>query len=202
MSQNILILSEVKLRERANIDVNVDSKLIVNTIKWCQDVTVEPVLGTTLYEKILSDINNTTLTGNYKILVDRYVIDMLLWAVMAEIPMAINYRMTNKSVLSAGSENAQTASMAELLDIIPYYKKKAEYYEQRVIQYLKQNYNLFTEYTSYGVGVDVIRPKKMGYSCTIPLDVRAPKEFTVPELYQGNGTGMVEDIEILDGGNP
>jgi hypothetical protein len=202
MSQNILLLSEAKLRERANIDPNVDSKLLINTIKWCQDVYVEPVMGTTLFDKILSDIDNSALTGNYKTLVDRYIVDMLLWFVMAEIPMVINYRMTNKSVLSANSENSQSTTMAELVDIIPYYKKKAEYYEQRAIQYLKQNYNLFTEYTSYGTGVDVIRPKKMGYSCSIPLDVRQPKEFTVPELYQGNGTGAVEDIEILDGGNP
>jgi hypothetical protein len=187
MSQNILLLSEIKLRERANIDPNVDSKLIVNTIKWCQDVYVEPVMGTTLYEKILSDINANALAGNYKILVDRYITDMLLWFVMSEIPMAISYRVTNKAVLTGTAENTQTASMADLVDIIPYYKKKGEYYEQRAIQYLKEKFLLFPEYTNYGPGLDVIRPKRLGYSCSIPLNVPNPPMLTIPERYQGNG---------------
>jgi hypothetical protein len=112
---------------------------------------------------------------------------------MSEIPMAISYKLTNKSVLTGTSETAQTASMAELLDIIPYYKKKGEYYEQRAIQYLKEKFVLFPEYTNYGPGLDVIRPKRLGYSCSIPLNIPNPKYLTIPERYQGNGFLYEED---------
>ena len=74
------IISEAKLREFTDIDNNVDTALIKNAIREAQDIELQRVLGTLLYQKILSDISSSSLTGDYKTLVDDYVQNFLLYA--------------------------------------------------------------------------------------------------------------------------
>ncbi len=66
MSKNILLISETILKERTKLHSNVDPKLLFPDIKVAQDMYIEPLLGTALYNKILDDINAGTLTGAYK----------------------------------------------------------------------------------------------------------------------------------------
>jgi hypothetical protein len=53
MSRNIIMISEAVLKERSVIHDNIDPKLIFPDIKAAQDLYIEPILGTALFDKIL-----------------------------------------------------------------------------------------------------------------------------------------------------
>ena len=63
------IISEEKLREFTDINDNLDSKLIKNGVREAQDIYLQRLTGTALYEYILAQIDANTLSGSYKILI-------------------------------------------------------------------------------------------------------------------------------------
>ena len=62
---NTLIISEAKLRQFTDLNDSVDTELLKNAVRTAQDITIQRVIGTKLYQKILSDIDASTLTGVY-----------------------------------------------------------------------------------------------------------------------------------------
>jgi len=75
-----LIISEEKLREFTDINDNLDSKLLMNAVREAQDIYLQRLTGTSLYEVILTKIDANTLTGAYKKLVDDFVQPFLIYA--------------------------------------------------------------------------------------------------------------------------
>jgi hypothetical protein len=60
-----LIISEEKLREFTDINDNLDSKLLMNAVREAQDIYLQRLTGTSLYEYILNQIDANTLSGDY-----------------------------------------------------------------------------------------------------------------------------------------
>ena len=72
------LISEAKFREFTDVDNNLDTTLIKNAIREAQDIELQRIVGTVLYQKLLSDVQSSSLTGNYKTLVDDYIQDFLI----------------------------------------------------------------------------------------------------------------------------
>ena len=67
------IISEAKLREFTDINDNLDTAFLKNAVREAQDIYLQRIIGTVLYEKILSDIDASTLSGEYLTLVESYI---------------------------------------------------------------------------------------------------------------------------------
>jgi hypothetical protein len=187
MSRNILIISPALLKERTAFHDNVDEKLIYPEIKAAQDLYVLPILGTALFDKLLNDINSNTLAGNYKILVDDYLIDMLCNYVLSEMPENINYQFTNKGLQSKTSDNSNQPSMSDMYAIVAKYKNRAEHYQKAAIKYLKQNApTMFPEYINPGSGIDTVLPERESFSNPIYLGDEHEHYKSYKDKYQGN----------------
>lgn len=170
MSKNILIILPSVLKERSAIHDNIDDKLIYPEIKAAQDMYIMPLLGSTLFNKILVDIGAGTLTGNYKTLVDDYVIDTLCNYVLSELPEGLNYQFWNKGVATKTTDNSQAPSMSDMYASMSRYKNRAEYYSKRCRMYLLKNATaLFPEYSQYVSGIDVIPPENTSFESPIYL---------------------------------
>jgi hypothetical protein len=181
MSQNILILSPKVFKDRMSVHTNIDEKLIEPEIKVVQDMYLEPLLGTGLFTKILTIVGDGTITqaGNadYKTLVDTYLIDMLCYYVMAEMPDSINYQFTNKGVLGKTSDDSSQPSMSELYSIVSKYKNRAEHYAKRAKMYLLQKVGegKYPEYANPGQTIDTVMPDRQSYSSPFYLGEDFPK---------------------------
>lgn len=190
MSKNVLMISVKMLKERTAVHDNIDEKLIYPEIKAVQDLYMLPLLGTALFNKIISDIDNGTLTGSYKSLVDDYLIDTLCNYVISELPLGLTYQFWNKGVAAKTTDNSNQPSMSELFDVAKKYKNRAEEYAQRARLYLRQNSpTLFPEYINPGSGVDTVIPERQGFSNPIFLGDVSPYQTeykTYEERYQSN----------------
>lgn len=193
MSKNILFILPALLKERTGIHTNTEDKLIMPEIKAAQDMYILPLLGSTLFNKLLSDINSNILTGNYKILVDEYLIDCLCNYVLSELPEGLNYQFWNKGLAQKTTENSNTPSMTEMFAIMSRYKNRAEHYAKRCRMYLIQNAGaLFPEYNRYVAGIDVVPPALNTFTSPIYLgssrDARGdqdlkPNNYNEPYYY-------------------
>jgi hypothetical protein len=190
MSKNILMLSVALLKERTAIHDNIDEKLIYPEIKAAQDMFILPVLGSALFNKILNDIDSNTLGGNYKDLVDDYILDTLINYVISELPLGLTYQFWNKGVAQKTTDQSLTPSMSDLFSVASKYKRRAEEYAQRLRLYLRENADtMYPEYINPGSGVDTVIPETQGFSNPIYLGDVSPysSEYkTYESKYQGN----------------
>lgn len=187
MSLNILLISDEMIKERTVIHGNIDPKLIYPNIKAAQDMYIHPVLGTALYNKLLSDISGAGLAGNYKTLVDDYVVDTLMYYTLAELPMTLSYQFWNKGVVRKQGVDTELPSSTELIDLGNKYKNWAEFYANRLRLYLNQNAAaMFPEYINPGSGVDDIYPNNKSFTLPVYLGDDSNCSKTFEEKYQGN----------------
>lgn len=188
MSLDVLMISVNMIKDRTVIHGNLDPKLLYPDIKMAQDMYIHPLLGTALYDKILTDISATSLAGDYKVLVDRYVVDCLIYYVLAELPTSISYQFWNKGVIRKQGENTDLPSMSDLVDISNRYKNKAEFYAERLRLYLRENAaTKFHEYLNPGNGVDAIYPAHNAFTMPVYLDDDCDCDNrSYEEKYQGN----------------
>lgn len=176
MSKNILLISDSILKERTAIHGNIDPKLIYPTIKFVQDAFVKPILGTALFDKIQTLVGNNTITdaGNadYKSLLDDYILDVLVYYTLYDMPVELSFQFWNKGVVRKQGENTDLPTMSELIDISNRYKSKAEFYGNRLKLFIiDQNSRLqkYPEYTNPGSTVDTVTPEMRNFTSPIFL---------------------------------
>jgi len=155
------IISEAKLREFTDINDNLDTAFIKNAIREAQDIHLQRIIGTVLYEKLLSDIDASSLTGEYKTLVDSYIQDFLLYAAYYEALEAIYIRPRNNGLLNAtGGENSESVDRSLFNVKRQSVENKMQYYAERLVNYIVEKQNdlpelnennfLYEQYPDYG----------------------------------------------------
>jgi len=171
MSKNVLLISDEILKDRTAVHGNIDAKLLYPEIKTAQDMYIHPILGTALYNKIINEVDAGTIAGTYKSLLDDYIIDCLLYYVLAGLPEALSYQFWNKGVVRKQGDSTELPSMSELIDLSNRYRIRADFYADRLNKYLKQNAteSLYPEYLSPGDGIDTIQPEAESYNMPIYL---------------------------------
>ena len=142
-----LFITRKDLVKFSSLNGNVDTDKFLQYIKIAQDIHIQNYLGTDLYNKIQSDIEGSTLTGDYLSLVTEHIKPMLIhWALVEMLPF-ISYTISNKGVYKHNSENAENVSKEEIDFLIEKERTTAQYYTERFIDYMSFNAsNKFPEY--------------------------------------------------------
>ena len=182
----VLFISENKLKKSTTINGNVDVELLRPYMKVAQDIHIHPKLGTDLYNKLQSDITGSSLTGNYQTLVEDYIQDALVhWTLYECIPF-LGYKIMNKNIVRKTSEQSENAGLDELNYLRVVVRNTAEWYTERLIDYVRHNTSLFPEYNT-NTNED-ISPTKQNYYSGMNLDT-VPKrrgirldDFLTPDL--------------------
>ena len=145
------IISEEKLREFTDINDNLDSKLIKNGVREAQDIYLQRLTGTSLYEYILAEIDANTLTGAYQTLVDDFIQPFLIYASYWELLDAVYTRPRNNGLLQpTGGENSEKADGTWYNRKRQAVENKKEYYAERLTNYLIQNQGDFPQLNDNG----------------------------------------------------
>lgn len=146
------LISEDFIKERTALDGNVDESIIRPLIRDAQELYIVPILGTDLYDKLISDVNalvssSTPIPEPYKTLLNSYVVNVLLFRVMIDVADFITLKMRNNGVIKQGNEGGQTVSLQEIQRLSDKYEAKATAWEYRLNYYLSQKCDDFPEYT-------------------------------------------------------
>ena len=148
-----LFISRTDLVKNSIIDGNVDTDKFIQFIKVAQQIDIQNLLGTDLYNKIGADIasgagGGAGLSGNYLTLVNTYVQPTLIWfAQMNYIPFAA-YQIKNGGVFKHSSETAQNVDKNEVDYLVSKAREYANYYSTRLVDYLSFHNDLFPEFNS------------------------------------------------------
>lgn len=156
MAQTIgLFISEYYIKNNSEIDDNVDVKLLLPTVVYCQRQYIKNTIGSPLYDAIEAEIVSTPAgtiaTPSYLTLVDTYIAPALLAWVMKEAQVPLTYKFRNKSVAKNNSDFSQPIDFTEHKYVKDYYEPRAILYTKDLENFLCANsadYPLYTQYTS------------------------------------------------------
>jgi hypothetical protein len=169
----VLFISESKLKSSTAINLNVSTDLLLPYVRQAQKLYVEPKLGTDLFEALKTKITGGTLTGAYKTLVDDYIGDMLPnWAFYHAIPF-LRFKIENGNIYSKTSETGNSLSTEEAQHLREEVRNTAEYYTERMIEYVTNNLTDFPEYSTNS-GAE-ISPDRNAYYAGMNLEKPTPQ---------------------------
>jgi hypothetical protein len=166
---SIYLISEQTIKDTTILNENVDPRLIAPAIMEAQDIHIQTLIGSNLYNTVKgmipSGVISLTANVNYKTLLDSYIQPALKYYVLAELVFPMTAKLMNKSVATRSGEFSSSISLDEVAKVTEHYKNKAEWYAQRLISYLKDNHTLFPEYlTNIPAGFSTILPKRTSYT--------------------------------------
>jgi hypothetical protein len=182
--QHTLYISSTRIKKDTALGGSVDDNIIMPYILLAQDMFILPVLGTDLDAKLKADIQAGSLAGAYKTLVETYIQPALVQFSFSELAPFLRLRFVNNSVVVMG--DTDTGSAATYEDIKPLMdraKDAAEFYRERLIDYIRNNTSSFPEYsTNSGSDLD---PTVNNYFAGINLDVNVPRSNRLKGFLQG-----------------
>jgi len=142
------------LKRLSLIHTNVEVEVIRNVLRRSQDMYIEPVLGSALYERLLQGVEDDDLTADELTLINDYIAMVLSISVELRIADAITTEIRNIGVGIATEQNylANTSNQMERTKDITY--KDLTFYRNRLKRYLCENedlYPLYEDTNEYGI---------------------------------------------------
>lgn len=158
-----LFISSTDLKKNTLVSGSVDVDKFIPYIKIAQQLYIERHLGTKLYERLQAGIIANDLNANEQILLNDWVQDTLIHYAMAEYLPFSAYQVQNGGVFKHTSETSANADKAEVDFLVQKERNFAQYYADRLVDYLCNNSTLYPEYIT-NVDEDIRPTKIINYS--------------------------------------
>lgn len=143
-------ISETALKDSTILNENVDPKLIAPAIIEAQDIHIQTIIGSLLYDAIDTMIGNRSISGTtnsaYKLLLDDYIQPALKYYTLAELVLPMSFKLMNKSIAARSSDNANPISSDDFALVRETFMSKAEWYGARLMYYLMDHRDTYPEY--------------------------------------------------------
>lgn len=156
----ILFLNIQYLKDFSTIDLNVDDKLLISSIAFCQEEYIKPILGTGLYDDLKSKVQSGSITGNNQTLIQTYVQPALASYVLYDVSDFLLYKFSNKAIEKQRSDTTEPISLNELNHLKGKLLDRAQVYGTRTTNYLMANNTLFPLFDNPGNSFDTILPNR------------------------------------------
>ena len=141
-----LLISEAKIRAFSDVNESVDDSLMVNAIREAQDIVMQPIMGTKLYNTLIEKIDNNSISGSYQTLLDDYIQPALVYASLYNITENVYIRTRNNGLLTpTGGENSVNVDKNLYDTKRQSISNKQQFYSDQLSRYLNEKYNLFPE---------------------------------------------------------
>jgi len=144
--QKVLFLSPDSVKEQSALNINIDNKDLEVHILKTQDLCIQPLIGTQLFERIREDIINNTLVEPYSGLVDNYLNDVLVNESIRRALPFIFYSINRKGINTFSDEYSESVQHSELNHLQNIFKSDSEFYQQRTVDYLYHHSEKFPEF--------------------------------------------------------
>jgi len=145
-----LFINRTDLIRNSIMDGNVDTDKFIQFIKLAQEIDVQQIIGTNMYDGLTTAIPNIDQPANarWKTVLNDYVVPMLIWYAQASYYPFAAYQVRNGGVFKHRSENADTVSKTEVDFLVEKARTNADWYSRRFIDFMAFNQTTYPEYTN------------------------------------------------------
>lgn len=142
---NILFISEDYVKSNSNLNDNMFGKNLLPAMREAQDVYLQQIIGSTLYNKLIDLIDQETIgeTENalYKDLLDNQIRPYLLYQTLVQLIPVINAKLVNFGSSQSNDEHLVNLSQGDVAVLTGHYQNMADFYCRRLQEYILNNCN-------------------------------------------------------------
>jgi len=139
MALTTILIKQEQLTRNTIIGGNVDTDRYLQAIKACQNLYIKPLLGSTLYNKIVADFEASSLSGLYLEMFDDYITEMIIHG-SSEIYLSQGaYMVTNNGITKGKTDSAESVSKEEVDYLVEASRKLYRLYEEQFLDWIKIN---------------------------------------------------------------
>ena len=160
----LYFITETYLKVNTPITANVDVTDVTPYIATQAALRVQPILGTTFYNYLLTQYNNTALNPDEINLVE-FIQPVIAWRSAEDAIFGLTYQLKNKGLQTQNGDYSASVSRNEVAFGMEHYAQKASFFEQRLIRWLLTNKNLFPLFISTTNMDTDLRPMFNNCSC-------------------------------------
>lgn len=146
----VLLVSEQRLKQWTNLDDNVRVEEITPFIIQSQDIYIQNLCGTLLFNRLKDGVLANDLNVNETILLQDYVAPALMQYALYMLMPGLKYNLLDKGILSGTSEESSGINLDELKYLRQSVLNTAEFYSKRLREYFIDNPGMFPEYSQPG----------------------------------------------------
>ena len=167
-----LLIDDVILKERCALDINVQGQYVRTAIETAQEIELQTIIGTNLLDALCDRYDHNNLTGAYATLYNDYVIPFMVNQSVSNVLLPISFKVCNEGVVSTGSDNSVQQGLQDVQRLETFYKNRADFYADRMTDWLKANSNNIPEWNTRRSCADM-PSRSGGYTTGIYLEGEA-----------------------------
>lgn len=133
------LITSQEIKSNTSMGGNTDPDKYMHLLRDVQVLILEPVLGTKLYDKIITDFNEggtNNLTGDYLTMFDDYIKPVLWHSVYAQYLRDGIVLAKNTGIYENSPENASPADIENIKYVAKASQSKADVYIERLERFL------------------------------------------------------------------
>jgi hypothetical protein len=165
-----LFISEQTLLDNSIVNENVSYTMIRPTLIKVQEMRIQPIVGSPLYNQIKAQIIASTVSALNQALLEDYIQPALVQWLQFELPMVLAFKYMNKGMDRRSSTESQPMNVDEITRLMDRTKSDAEWYSERITRYLMENRTDYPLFNSPTVAIDTIYPNAQNYRTGMVLD--------------------------------
>lgn len=156
--RTVLLVSEQKLKAFTAIHQNLQTDDLTPHINDAQNLYLQNQIGTKLLTELKQAVIDNNLSADQKTLLEDYIAPMLVnWSFYLALPF-IKYKIVDKGIVSGTSESSTATTLDELQYLRESVSSTAEFYSERLREYLLDNPGMYPAYDNFGT--DGMSPDK------------------------------------------
>ena len=145
----IQLISEDYIKTHSAINEGIWGDYLTPSIREAEDIELQGVLGSCLYNSILSKVEDGSIQddGNsaYKRLLDEFIQPFLMYQVITNLVPVIGVKLSNLGVIQSNDEYSYNLDEAQRNRIGTFYQYRADFYCREMQRFLLKNKELYPE---------------------------------------------------------
>lgn len=181
-NETILLVSEQRMKDWTSLDNNIRIDVLTPAILNAQSVYVQSSCGSPFYHRLLNGVRDNDLTADEEVFLRDLVGPMLMQYALYLLLPNLKYKFVEKGILSGSSEETTQTSLEELQYLRETALDLAEFYDQRLKDYLCDYPGKFPIYQTWN-NIGMKPNKETAYFSGLMTDI--PKNPYDQPFYNG-----------------
>jgi hypothetical protein len=142
---DILLISEDYVKTHSGLNDNIFGGYLLPAIREAQDMRLQTIIGSALYQSILEQIEDDKLEEQYQILLEEYIQIFLVYQTISDLIPIIGSKLSNLGVVVSNDEHVTNLTQGERELVANHYLLRADFYTKRLQEYLLANREKYPE---------------------------------------------------------
>jgi len=148
-NETVLLVSEQRMKNWTSLDNNIRIDVLTPSILNAQQIYIQDTLGTPFFERLKAGVLANDLTVDESEFLKQYVGPALMQYALYLLLPNLKYKFVEKGIVNGASEETNPTSLQELQYLRETTLDTAQFYDERMREFLKDYPNLFPIYRTW-----------------------------------------------------